>query len=169
METYSFLNTIRLEGSEPSEASVSHSREQLSGSALLLPFTTSLLFESWERVGGNRGNPLVGLLYQLRANAQRRKVGARVDKIVNLREGHLGESIQTVARDVRAWRLRSWRRSDRRASRRQIRSLGGANLYDCSFLLRSDRNRCRCRNRLFFSPLQGRSWRQRSWPSTPRC
>lgn len=74
--------------------SVSHDQKVL---ASLLPFTTSLLFEGWERVGGNRGNPLVGLLYQFWADAQRREVGTRVDEIENLREGHLGKSIETVA------------------------------------------------------------------------
>ena len=93
--TYSFLDTIRLKGSKPGNASCKSSKTFLSATSLL-PFATSLFFEGWERVSGNRDNPLVGFFYQLRANVQRRKVGTRVDKIQNLREWHLGKRIKAV-------------------------------------------------------------------------
>ena len=118
MGTYSFLDTIRLEGRKPNEALHESQSVTFISSASLLPFATSLLFECRERMGRNRGNPLVGLLYQLRADTQQGKVVAGVDKIVNHREGHLGKIIETMTRDIRAWGLRTWRRGDRRASRR---------------------------------------------------
>jgi hypothetical protein len=53
MRTHSFLNTVRLKGNEPSKGLRKQQSRTPGRIASPLPFATSLLFESWKRVGGN--------------------------------------------------------------------------------------------------------------------